>query len=341
MIRVHIDKITVERLNLIVLGWAFDEAGAPAEEVLLRAGKRELNAERRTISRPDLVRHFPHASPDAGFHLSAGFRNQAEMAEFILSDPVLTAGVGGQVQLPLRPHLTGLLAHSLPTHHDDYLRGRDFLNELIRTPLISEFSVVFDVGANRGDYARYLAAHLPDVTIHAFEPVGTTFALLHAAVGDRPTVHCNPFALGDMPGTAQIGANPGDVNNSIVESSSTGATETIEIRRGDDYCRERNIARIDMLKVDTEGYDLNVLMGFSRMLHERRIKLVQVEAGMNRRNRKHVELARLTAFLIPFGFEWFGFYEQVREYNHPAGALRRVDAVLVNESAIGEATGVA
>ena len=46
---------------------------------------------------------------------------------------------------------------------------------------------------------------------------------------------------------------------------------------GDSFCRRRGIDHIDLLKIDTEGHDLEVLRGFAQMLTSQAIDVVQFE----------------------------------------------------------------
>ena len=50
---------------------------------------------------------------------------------------------------------------------------------------------------------------------------------------------------------------------------------TINIDTVGNYCRDKNITRIDLLKIDTEGYDFNVIKGCGDMI--RNIKYIQFE----------------------------------------------------------------
>jgi len=55
-------------------------------------------------------------------------------------------------------------------------------------------------------------------------------------------------------------------------------TELVNIETIAQFCQDREIRRINFLKVDTEGYDLEVLKGAEEILDEGRIDFVQVEA---------------------------------------------------------------
>ena len=54
-------------------------------------------------------------------------------------------------------------------------------------------------------------------------------------------------------------------------------SEKIKLIIGDDYITNNRITNIDLLKIDTEGYELNVLKGFKKSLSKKLIKNIQFE----------------------------------------------------------------
>jgi len=61
-----------------------------------------------------------------------------------------------------------------------------------------------------------------------------------------------------------------------------GRTEEIETVRLDtleNYCREKNIQKIDFLKVDVEGHELEVFKGGTSLFREGRVRVIQFEYG--------------------------------------------------------------
>jgi FkbM family methyltransferase len=148
--------------------------------------------------------------------------------------------------------------------------------------------VAFDVGASQGMWSAAVLERNPSATVFAFEPMPTAFERLAAHLGDR--VHLNPCALGDTAGHAEMFAPPGDDqrNGELASlhvrdlSRFDLAVETIgrvEVQRLDDFCAENEIARIDLLKIDTEGHELAVLTGAERMLAAGAIGAIQFEFG--------------------------------------------------------------
>ena len=151
--------------------------------------------------------------------------------------------------------------------------------------LLPKCEVVFDVGANVGDWAERALAIKPTLDIHCFEPSTATFARLG---GRGLQARLNNFALGSTAAEAPLyvfaegaGINSLHVRTGLeaIGIATPQRTETIRIRTLDDYCAEENVTRIDFLKLDVEGHELEVLRGASRMLGGGAIEVVQFEYG--------------------------------------------------------------
>jgi FkbM family methyltransferase len=177
--------------------------------------------------------------------------------------------------------------------------------------LLPEFEAVtvFDVGANVGQSTEELGAVYPDASIYAFEPVPATFAELRAKFGDRPRVKCFQLALGDAAAKASMIVGDRSVTAKIGAAGQSDG-QPVEVIRGDKFCETHGIEHINYLKIDTEGYDLKVCAGFSKMLEENRVDLLQVEAGLSPSNKLHVPLEAFKDYLEPLGYALFRIYDQ-------------------------------
>jgi len=140
-------------------------------------------------------------------------------------------------------------------------------------------ATVFDVGAHRGEYARMVLAANPAARVHCFEADPTRARALSTELARDTTVVVNPFGLGSREEAAMllIDEASGDMSSLVFRADLDRRSVPVEIRTGDRYCREHGVPGIDLLKVDTEGFDLEVLRGFSEMLHEQRVAVVQFE----------------------------------------------------------------
>lgn len=153
-------------------------------------------------------------------------------------------------------------------------------SELIRRIARYRPKVVFDVGANRGEWTRLATEHMPLANVHAFEPVPQTAALLRTQVGVDGRAEVHEFALGDRDETRRISLDvPRSELVSVLNPATGPDSIVVSVRRGDAFCSELGIRQIDLLKIDTEGSDHSVIAGFETMLRRSQIDVVQFEYG--------------------------------------------------------------
>ncbi|MCQ9134166.1 FkbM family methyltransferase [Streptomyces hilarionis] len=132
---------------------------------------------------------------------------------------------------------------------------------------------VFDVGANTGQYAKRLRTLGYSGRIVSFEPTSETFARLEKAAADDPAWQVYQCGLGREETTAEIHTGWKTMNSLLSASDygkgrysrfAQGATEEIRVRRLADVMDEalEGIAEPrPFLKMDTQGYDLEVFAG--------------------------------------------------------------------------------
>ena len=155
-----------------------------------------------------------------------------------------------------------------------------------------EAPVVFDVGANVGEYAALIHRVIPDALIYAFEPSIEVYQQLANNVA-RYDGRVQAFNLGlsDEEKTVELYSYTVDGNEVSLISSidrrlptqvvqvEVSATEQITVRTLDSFCEEHRIARIDFLKLDVEGHELAVLRGAKQMLAAGAVSIIQFEFG--------------------------------------------------------------
>jgi len=190
--------------------------------------------------------------------------------------------------------------------------------------------VIFDVGANVGQSARAYANAFPSASIHSFEPVPASFALLQQEANKYSGITPHLMALGKANGSVQMVASGTKTSNRIVdESTSNTDIITVPVKTGSEYMNDLEIKRVSFLKIDTEGYDYDVLLGFITSFDD--IDFIQVEAGMNPYNKTHVPFRYIEDFLRHNGFHLFKFYDQAFEFKKGGRPiLRRSNPVFIN-----------
>lgn len=144
--------------------------------------------------------------------------------------------------------------------------------------------VVFDVGANVGQFAKEVRREVPGAIIHSFEPHPKTFeVLVRSKADDRMFHYC--LALGDRTGPVSFFdyGKHCDINSLVPDSRVTtqfgmSSTEiTVDGSTLDDFCADHRINRIDFLKIDVEGAELLMLKGAQGMLSAGQIMAVYCE----------------------------------------------------------------
>lgn len=204
-------------------------------------------------------------------------------------------------------------ARSLPT-------GIDWIHDLRRSGAIGPSPLCFDVGANVGQTVGHLRAHLPAATIHAFEPFEAPLAALRDRFGGDAGVHIERLALGSIPQRLQVVPHVDSQQSSLhgaAVQAPGAAAQSIEVETVDRFCEQRGIDRVDILKSDTEGFDLEVLRGATRLLRARRIGFVYVEVGFSDRDAQHTPYSAVLEHLQQFGFRPLGLYETYPLHHYP------------------------
>lgn len=206
--------------------------------------------------------------------------------------------------------------------------GIDYRLDLARRGFVPK--TVLDVGANEGQAAMYVLEAFPGVEIHCFEPVEATFTRLCRRVGPRGGF-CVQQAVGRVVGEATIHVAANSLTNSLVCKLPDSTEQRVTVTTVDAYAAERGIGAIDLLKIDTEGFDLEVLAGGERCFAEARVKFVLIEAGFHFRGRGHVPYEHIHEHLRQRDFDLLGFYHQTPCWSG-ANRLQFADALFAHAS---------
>ena len=191
--------------------------------------------------------------------------------------------------------------------------------------------IVFDVGAHHGQSIRFFKRLYPNAEIIAFEPQKQSYEILSRLVAKwrYSGISIYQFGLGDV--TKSI-----DFYESVLSETSTFVLpnkDSIYLKNKnrflfqsraysfklvsssmaslDDFVKENNVNLIDVLKIDVEGFELNVIQGANMTITQNKINILQIE---NQRNdmRQNDYLA-IDTFLRKRN------YHKVIEIRHPFG----------------------
>lgn len=148
--------------------------------------------------------------------------------------------------------------------------------------------VVFDIGANIGEYSQMIKdkSDKIDIEVHLFEPTKSCFNVVSKKFGNKKNTVLNNFGVSDSNSTANIyydkeqsGLASLYQRNLDNYNLKLDQSEEITLRRLDEYIEERKIKHIDFVKIDIEGHELRAFEGFGKYLDGKFIDYIQFEYG--------------------------------------------------------------
>lgn len=179
-------------------------------------------------------------------------------------------------------------------------------------------SIVLDVGANRGQFARQLLAAVP-CTVVCFEPVQAAFDDLVAVAREVPGIRPVRLGVAETTGEVDFFVQESDLGSSLLEpvpdQSSRWATaaerQRVPVTRLDDYLDAEGPAFVDLLKTDCQGADAQVLRSGGRHLNPDRIGALLVELNFHAFYQGQDSVSDVLDVATEHGYFLAGFFRHV------------------------------
>lgn len=182
---------------------------------------------------------------------------------------------------------TGLQTVSIPK--DEMFRVRSIFQSheyaVPRHYLPSGDLTIVDIGANVGLFTLYMKALRPGSDIHCFEPAPQTHQLLRKNLEQQRRVHVYPFALSDHEGTAALHLHPlNSGENSLKQDNVPSAQSvTVDVKDAAAAFQQAGLTYIDILKIDTEGSEIEILKSLKRFLPYVGVLMAEYHSEADRR----------------------------------------------------------
>jgi len=195
---------------------------------------------------------------------------------------------------------------------------------------------VMDIGAYNGRVAAGLAALYQPDFIGLVEPQPEMIRIL-GQFSLAPKQKIFPCALGREQGRAKLNRLASAASSTLLEPAAHLESEyrrdmsifeaiDVEIRTLDDILEECEITNIDLMKIDVEGYELEVFAGGTMAL--RRTSLIVVEAAFFEAQKGRPLFKDIYEYLAEKGFELIGTHGFSC---NPEGLPLHCDAVFINK----------
>tara|TARA_X000001316_G_C904443_1_gene21605 strand:- start:29 stop:727 length:699 start_codon:yes stop_codon:yes gene_type:complete len=192
--------------------------------------------------------------------------------------------------------------------------GFDWMTDLKNHTDIMAFRTIFDIGANVGQTSLPLLRVFEQADIHSFEPTRHAYEILAHRAQQHERLHSHNIAFGDQRGSLTIPVVDASLTNTLrpdhEQRTQDAHMENVSVNTVDDFCNEQSIERIDVLKCDTEGYDVPILHGAKRMLKSSLISSLIIETSFDEKNKLQSNFFEVHELLTSYGYVCAGVYSQ-------------------------------
>lgn len=178
--------------------------------------------------------------------------------------------------------------------------------------------IIVDVGANKGDTVAHFMAAFPAAEIWALEPHPETFAAMAGRFAGRPQVHPHRLALSSRSGTATMHSYTNAAINSLSPVAAgalmdgavvASPTVEVELQSLTEFCARAGIERVDILKLDTQGHELDILHSGREFLASGKVDFVLAELLFSPLYASQAKAGEVIGLLEGCGFKLFDFYD--------------------------------
>ena len=199
------------------------------------------------------------------------------------------------------------------------------LDSLTKSLITKSNPIIFDVGANKGESIQRYKKIFQSPIIHSFEPNIEGMNVLKKKYVNDKDLYLNNVAVGDKKGNLEFNINASSGHSSfknlipnttwlkkrsnslkIDDKNYTKKKVNTEIITLDEYVKEKNISNIDILKIDTQGFEDKVLLGAQNLLKNNIIKLIQLELIFSEIYEKPLQIYDVEKTLVPNNYKLFG-----------------------------------
>lgn len=190
--------------------------------------------------------------------------------------------------------------------------------------------IVFDVGVNQGQTIKKILQFFPNSKIYGFEPSKICFE--NALSNKFPSnVQIENAAIGNEKTILKFNEYSWSAMNSFLTRAFGQAkiidTYDVNVDTLDSFCKENFIEKINLLKSDTEGFELNVLKGAEGLLNSNKIHFILIEMFFIEHFKGQAEVGEIFSFLKSKNFTLVKFYDFDITKD---GLISRGDALFIN-----------
>lgn len=206
-------------------------------------------------------------------------------------------------------------------------------NEIILKEITKSNPLFLDIGAGQAESINRFKKILPNCIIHSFEPVEERIQIIKNWLQTFPhnnNITLNNCAMGDKIEEKIFNVNIKTKASSFLKLNKNNKIDNIrqevkvKVNTVDNYVKENNIKYIDYLKIDTQGYEEQVLNGSIETLKSGIVKYIEVEIILSDYYEKITTFYDMEKILLPLNYKLYHIQDIISK---DGGQIQQLDAL--------------
>ena len=194
-------------------------------------------------------------------------------------------------------------------------------------------ALFFDIGAGQAESINRFKKILPNCIIHSFEPVKARIKIIEdwlKAFPHNNNITLNHNAIGEKIEEKIFNVNAKTKASSFLKLNEKNTKDflkeqvLVKVNTVDNYVKENNIKCIDYLKIDTQGFEEQVLKGSIETLKSGIIKFIEVEIILSDYYEKTTNFYDMEKILLPLNYRLYHIQDII---SNNGGQIEQLDAL--------------
>ena len=201
----------------------------------------------------------------------------------------------------------------------DFINKKKVINFFKKEKL--NINLLVDVGAHEGETSNLFSKYLNIKKIYCFEPSSINYNNLKKKIVKKENIFLFNFGLGDRDGEENFNQLEESSSSTLVELNQKSKyflkkkkilnlfikknfkifSQTVNIMKLKNFMHNKSIKYIDILKIDTEGYEMKVIKGAEEKI--KNIEYIYFEHHFDDMLKKDYTLSDIHNYLVKNGFE--------------------------------------
>ncbi|TNE78345.1 MAG: FkbM family methyltransferase [Bacteroidetes bacterium] len=197
--------------------------------------------------------------------------------------------------------------------------------------------IVFDIGGGQGTTLKLFREELPHAQVELFEPISSNFKIIKDQFGGNKGIKLNQLALGHEEGETTIHIADRVTSSSLLELNPEAhekgsyladalkpvREESIQVKRVESFIKQYE--KIHLMKLDVQGFELNVLKGAGEEL--KKVKYIIMEVSNHDGYSGAPLYHEIDAWMRENNFELADLFPGIKE----SGFLKEWDCIFLNK----------